>query len=169
MGAILGAAFGVWNLVETWLDPLADDTIAALLLFYGPMFAAWGVAGFVFARRSGRVLDAITAGATIALVSFIVFALANLIRVNLFLDSILNRADWENMRMRFQGSGFSSFRAFVAYHFVMDLPLKISVASIIGAFVGLVGGLLTMIHRRQSQGMLSALLVLYLYEFLGLR
>ena len=153
-GALLGVAFGAWNLVETWLDPLADDTIAALLLFYGPMFATWGVAGFVFSRRSGRVVDAITAGATIAFVSFAVFALANLIRVNLFLDSILNRADWQNMRMRFQASGFSSIRVFVAYNLVMDLPLKVSVASIIGAFAGSVGGLLATIHRRQSHGLL---------------
>ena len=155
IGALLGAAFGVWNLLETSFDPLADDTITALLLFYGPMFATWGVAGFVFARRSGRVVDATTAGATIAFVSFTVFALANLLRVNLFLDSILNRADWQNMRMRFQTSGFDSIRAFVAYHFVMDFPLKISVASIIGAFVGFVGGLLATIHRRrQRQGAL---------------
>src|SRR5215831_11698043 len=31
LGLILGAGFGLWNLIESWVDPLADDTPGALL------------------------------------------------------------------------------------------------------------------------------------------
>ena len=41
LGLGLGAGFGLWNLVATRLDPLAEDTPIALLVFYGPMFAIW--------------------------------------------------------------------------------------------------------------------------------
>ena len=42
IGAVLGVIFGSWNLYETWATPLADDSLPALLAFYGPMFLAWG-------------------------------------------------------------------------------------------------------------------------------
>jgi hypothetical protein len=149
LGFMLGAAFGVWNLVATRLDPLADDTPAALLTFYGPMFSAWGLAGFAAARRSGRFIDGVTAGATVSFVTFVVFAFANLVRVNLFLEEIVHRADWQNMVMRFHASGFDSLRAFVNYNFVTGFPFKIFVASLIGATVGSMGGLLATIWRRE--------------------
>ena len=38
LGLIIGITFGAWNLLWTWLRPLADDSIPALLAFYGPMF-----------------------------------------------------------------------------------------------------------------------------------
>src|SRR5262249_42780191 len=59
LGLILGAFFGLWNLIDSWVDPLADDTPSALLLFYGPMFTTWGLVGFGAARRTGRVSDAV--------------------------------------------------------------------------------------------------------------
>src|SRR5262249_25579935 len=87
-GLALGGFFGLWNIVATELDPLADDGPAALLMFYGAMFAAWGIAGFLAARRSGRFIDAVRMGATVAFVTFTVFWLLNLFRVNLFLDVV---------------------------------------------------------------------------------
>jgi len=55
------------------LDPLADDDAGALLLFYGPMFVIWGLAGFVAARRTGRIVGAVKVAAIVAFVTFIVF------------------------------------------------------------------------------------------------
>jgi len=52
------------NLIVTWLEPLKDDTPAALLGFYGPMVFVWALAAFRAARRSGRLLS----GATTALI-----------------------------------------------------------------------------------------------------
>ena len=152
LGALLGAAFGVWDIVATWLDPLADDTPRALLIFYGPMFAAWGFAGFMSARRNGRVAEGVKVGAMSALTTFVVFYIANLIRINLFLETIRFRTDWANLVVRFHASGSESFRAFVNFDYVRGAPLKIGVASMIGACTGLIGGLAASLgyHRRSN-------------------
>jgi hypothetical protein len=42
LGAALGAVFGIANLILTAVDPLSDDSVTALLLFYGPMFVLFG-------------------------------------------------------------------------------------------------------------------------------
>jgi hypothetical protein len=41
LGGSLGLFFGAGNVIAAELAPLADDTPAALLAFYGPMFIAW--------------------------------------------------------------------------------------------------------------------------------
>jgi hypothetical protein len=69
-----------------------------------------------------------------------VFVVLNLLRVNLFLDELTGRADWQNMMLRFRESGFDDLRWFVNVHYLKDAPFKIGVASVIGAVMGLVGG-----------------------------
>ena len=64
-GFAWGLVLGSWNLIAFWLNPL-DDTVAGMLIVYGPMFVSWGVAGFVAARRTGRLSDAVTAGTAFA-------------------------------------------------------------------------------------------------------
>jgi len=140
-GLVLGLAFGVVDLVGTWLFPLVDDTPIALLAFYGPMFVGWGIAAFRAGRRSGRLADAIKVGTTIAFATFLVYIVANFVRVNVFLDTIRFRQDWLNLVRRFHASGSSSLRAFVNYDYFKVTPLKIGVASAIGAGSGLIGGL----------------------------
>jgi hypothetical protein len=83
LGLLLGVVFGLWNLIATRLDPLAEDTIPALLAFYGPMFAVWAAAGFRASRSSGRLVDAIKGGSIVAFITFVVFVAARLITVNL--------------------------------------------------------------------------------------
>jgi len=46
-----------WDILVTAVDPLANDTPAALLMFYGPMFTAWGLTGFAATWRSGRAVQ----------------------------------------------------------------------------------------------------------------
>src|SRR5262249_13267416 len=104
-------------------------------------------AGFMATRRSGRIRDAIQAGTLIALVTFVVFYLANMLRVNLFLETLRGRADWQNMVGRFGSSGWQSLRAFINYDYLKGAPFKISVASFIGASVGLFGGLTARVTR----------------------
>jgi hypothetical protein len=156
LGVLLGTMFGIWNLAATWLDPLTDDTPMALLAFYGPMFALWAFSGFSVARRTGSLIEAIKAGAIVAFVTFTVFYIANLARVNLFLDVIRSRTDWHNIMLRFQDSGSDSFRVFVNLDYVRGAPLKIGVASVIGATTGLLGGFAAragdLKHRRIPQG-----------------
>jgi dienelactone hydrolase len=139
-GAILGLVFGAINLVFSWLFPLEDDTIAALLRFYGPMFAAWAIAAFRAARRDGQVSSGLVTGAAVAFATFAVFGVMNLVRVNLFLDALTGRADWQNMMAAFRASGFESLRLFLAVEFVKGLPLKVAAAASIGALMGIVGG-----------------------------
>ena len=142
LGVLLGAAFGVWNLLSSLLNPLAEDTIPALLSFCGPMFASWGAAAFAASRRTGRVVDGIKTGTTIAFVTFVVFDAAVSLRVNLFLDSLIERLDWQNLMLRFQASGSENLRTFINYHYVTQAPFKILVATAIGGVVSVVGGLL---------------------------
>ena len=147
----MGAAFGLWNLIATKLDPVADDTPVALLLFYGPMFVLWGVAGFAASRRSGRVLDGAKVGATVAFVTFVVYVLTQFIRVNLFLDALTQRSDWQNLMARFQSSGYQSLRWYVNYTGLTGAPFKILVASFIGATTGLAGGVVGILWRREPR------------------
>jgi hypothetical protein len=141
-GLLLGGAFGLWNLIATWFDPLAEDTPVALLVFYGPMFAVWGLAGFVASRRTGRLLDGVRVGATVAFVTFLVYILTQFVRVNVFLDILTQRSDWQNLMVSFHKSGNESLRRYVNYVGLAGAPFKLLVASIIGAGSGLVGGFL---------------------------
>ena len=150
LGTLLGAIFGVWDILVTAVDPLANDTPAALLMFYGPMFTAWGLAGFAATWRSGQAVQGAKTGGTIAFVTFVVFSIANLARVNLFLNAIRDRADWQNMVVRFQTSVFESFRAFVNYVYLSGAPFKMLVASAIGTVTGLMGGALWRVFHRRS-------------------
>jgi len=151
LGLLLGVVFGLWNFIAARLDPLAEDTLSALLVFYGPMFAMWGLVGFVTARRTGRLLDAVKDGATVALVTFAVLTMAVIVRVNLSLEAMPQRLDWQNLVLRFQASGFESLRMYVNYEYVTGAPFKLFVASAIGAVTGLVGGLLGSLGRREMR------------------
>jgi hypothetical protein len=148
LGLLLGLAFGLWNLFETWINPLAEDTPVALLTFYVPMFAAWAVAAFNVAWRSGRVTHAIRMGVIVALATFVVFYVANILRVNLFLETIRIRSDWYGLLLRFDRSGFGSFRAFVNYEYITGVPFGIGVVSGIGAAMGSAGGIAAHISGR---------------------
>lgn len=137
---LLGLVFGLWDLYETWRHPLAEDSPLALLKFYGPMFAAWGTAGFIATRRRGRIREGLKTATVVAFVTFVVFHIANLIRVNLFLETLGLRADWQNMVLRFDSSGWTSLRAFVNYDYLTGAPFKLCAASVFGAACGFLGG-----------------------------
>ena len=142
VGLVVGLVFGFVNLVFTWLYPLADDTPGALLLFYGPMFFVWALASFRAARRTGRLLSGVTTGLTIAFATFCAYDLLILVRVNLFLNELTGRADWQNMMMRFRASDIDSLRLFVNVNYVTGAPLKLGVSCAIGAAMGTIGGVL---------------------------
>ena len=112
-GLVLGAVFSIWNLIASRIAPLADDTPGALLLFYGPMFAAWAVAGLMSSRRTTRIVEGAKTGALVALVTFLVLTAVVIARVNFLLDITSQRPDWQNLMVRYRSSGFSSLRAYV--------------------------------------------------------
>ena len=148
LGMMLGAGFGAWNLVYTGLAPFAEDTPVALVSFYGPMFTMWSVAGFVASRRTGKLTDAVKVGATVGLVTFVVFDLAVLVRANLFLDAISQRSDWRGLLANYQVSGFESLRMYVNYMYVTGIPLTFLIGAMIGAGSGLLGGLMGSVGRQ---------------------
>jgi len=150
LGCLLGGIFGVADVMTTWLAPLADDSVGALLLFYGPMCFIWALTSFRTARRDGRVLSGVAAGAAVAFATFCVFVVLNVLRINLFLSDLTGRADWQNMMSRFQASGTDSLRAFVMMVYIKDAPLKIGLASLIGALMGAAGGSLGCARQRAT-------------------
>ncbi len=150
LGLIVGLVFGSVNLVFTWLYPLDDDSPGALLRFYGPMFFVWALVSFRAARRSGRLLSGVTTGMIVAFATFCIYDALVLLRVNLFLNDLTGRADWQNMMMRFRRSGFDSLRLFVNLDYIKGLPLKTGVASVIGGLMGSIGGSLgRLTHARK--------------------
>jgi ABC-type dipeptide/oligopeptide/nickel transport system permease component len=150
VGCALGFALGSWNLIAFWLNPL-DDSVTGMLIVYMPMFVSWCVAGFVAVRRTGRLADAVKAGIVFAFSTFAVFWIANIVRVNLFLDVLRNWPGWQHTVVaRYRESGFESFRAFTNYEYLKDAPLKMAVPTAIGAMVASIGGLAGMFGQRSK-------------------
>jgi hypothetical protein len=113
VGCVLGLVFGIVDLVFTWVEPLSDDSIPALLRFYGPMFLSWAFVSFRAVRRSGRLSTGVATGFVVAFGTFCVFYVVNLLRVNLFLAELIGREDWQSMTQRFRVSEVDSLRVFV--------------------------------------------------------
>src|SRR5262245_16007375 len=127
LGLVVGLTFGALNLLMSWLHPLADDTPAALLRFYGPMFLVWALASFVAARRTGQMWSGVTTGVIVAFATFAAYDLLILVRVNLFLQELTGRADWQNIMLRFRASDIDSLRMFVNVDYLTGTPLKLGV------------------------------------------
>lgn len=150
VGCVLGLALGSWNLIAFWLNPL-DDSVAGMLIVYAPMFVSWGVAGFVSARRTGRLTDAVKAGTVFAFSTFAIFWIANIVRVNVFLDVLRDWPGWQQTVVaRYRESGFESFRAFTNYEYLKDAPVKMAVPTAIGAMLASIGGLAGMLGQRSK-------------------
>ena len=149
LGFIVGLVFGSVNLVMTWTNPVAEDTVAAVFRFYGPMFFIWATVAFRAARRSKRLRSGVAAGLIVAFATFVAFDVLILLRVNLFLNALTARPDWQSMMARFRTSDFDSLRLFVNLDYLKGIPLKLTAALVVGAIMGLVGGFLGhMTHRR---------------------
>ena len=139
VGCVVGLIFGVVDLLFSWIAPLSDDTIPALLLFYGPMFLIWVVVAFRETRTTGRFTSGVLAGATVAFGTFCVFVLLNFVRVNIFLDQLTSRLDWQSLMQRFRASNTDSLRWFVNLDYLRGTPFKLAVSMAIGTVMGIVG------------------------------
>jgi len=148
LGLIVGLVFGSVDLLSTWLNPLEDDSPGVLLRFYGPMFLVWSLVSFRASRSTGRVWSGAAAGMAVAFATFCVFVPLNFLRVNLFLDQLTGRADWQNMMMRFRASGVDSLRPFVNLDCIKGTPFKILAATAFGTAFGTLGGGLGRLTRR---------------------
>ena len=150
VGCGLGLGFGVWSLVAFWRNPL-DDSVAGMLVVYVPMSISWTVAGYVAARRTGRLTDAVAAGAVLAFSTFAIFWIVNIVRVNLFLDVLREWPGWQQTVVaRYRDSEYDSFRAFTNGEYLKDAPLKIAVPTAIGATLALAGGFVSVLGQRST-------------------
>jgi hypothetical protein len=140
LGILFGLVFGAVNIVVSLLNPVIEDTPLTLLGFYGPMFAAWGFTGYRAFHRTRQLRHAAAAGALVALISFTVLTVVVVARMNLSLDTIVERPDWRNMVATYPQSGFDSFRAYANYVYLTGAPFKLLVASMIGLASGSMGG-----------------------------
>lgn len=152
IGSITGLVFGLWDLVWTWFRPLEDDSLGVLLRFYGPMFLVWMLVSFRATRRSGRFLSGAVAGMAVAFGTFFVFVVLNFLRVNVLLDQLTDRPDWQNMMVRFRASGFESLRLFVNLDYIKGTPFKIGFFTALGAVLGTVAGGIGRLRRRSANG-----------------
>jgi|SoiMethySBSTD1v2_1073268.scaffolds.fasta_scaffold01762_20 hypothetical protein len=150
VGLVLGVVFSVLNVISAYVAPLADDSLTAIAAFYGPMFLAWGLAGFAAARNSGKPLVGLKTGALVAFGTFVVLTIVVIVRVNLSLPLMTQRPDWQNLIARFNASGFENLRTYVNYEYLKGAPFKILVASTIGAVFGFLGGCMSLAFRRRT-------------------
>lgn len=156
LGLMLGAAFGVWNVLYTWLAPMADDTPLALLTFYGSMFVVWAGAALRTFRRTGQLREAIKTGATIGCVTFVVFNLTILIRGNVFLETLSQRLDWQGLLVNYRRSGFDSLRTYMNYVYVSGMPIVAFIGAVLGSASGLIGGLAGTLGRQRAHPLPSS-------------
>jgi hypothetical protein len=150
LGFIVGLVFGLWDLVVTWFRPLEDDTSGVLLRFYGPMFLLWMLVSFRAALRTGRVSSGLVAGMAVAFGTFCVFVVLNSLRVNLFLEQLTGRPDWQNMMVRFRASGSESLRLFVNLDYLKGMPFKVGFATALGGAMGSLAGGMARLSRQRA-------------------
>jgi hypothetical protein len=150
IGSAAGLVFGAWNLAWTWLRPLEDDTPAALLRFYGPLFLIWTVVAFLAARRAGRLSSGALAGTRVAFATVCVFVVLNFVRVNLFLNELTGRTDWQNLMGRFNASGFNSLRLFVNLDYLKGTLFVVGFLTLLGAVLGTAAGTIGRLTARDG-------------------
>ena len=138
-GLALGTLLGAWILVSTMAAPLADDTAVGVGAMFSLVFLALTVPGFAARRRKGRFADALEAGAVAGAVTFALFLLFGILRVNLFLDTIRNRSDWQNLVDDFARSDFQSLRAYANYVYAKGIVLFPLVGVVAGGIGGSIG------------------------------
>lgn len=139
-GFAIGLAAGGLSLISTAVAPLADDTEGTVGLWFGGLLVLWGLVGFSAARRRHSFRDAVTAAAIAGLVTMIVFDVATIVRANVFLDEIRDRADWQNLIARFQASGAHSLRLYATREYIVMTPIILAIGACAGAVSGVMGG-----------------------------
>jgi hypothetical protein len=149
-GLALGTVLGAWILVNTAITPLAEDTGLAVGAMFGMVFLALAVPGFAARRRGGHFVDALEAGATAGAIAFALFLFFGILRVNLFLDTIRSRSDWQNLVADYTRSDFQSLRAYANYVYAKGIVFFPIAGIVAGAISGSLGGVLAGVVRPSS-------------------
>jgi len=148
VGLVVGGGLGILNLIDTARRPLADDDGGAMLVWLLGVVSVWGAAASATTWRTRRFTDAVKAGALLGMVTIVVFHIAGIVRVNLFLDVIRQRNDWQNLVARFNASGFASLRTYANYEYVKGTPVVLALGAIVGSISGAAAGAASAWARR---------------------
>lgn len=147
IGLAIGTVLGIMNLVDTARQPLADDDGGTMLAWLLAVLTMWSAAAVAVTWRTRRVGDAVKVGTIVGVATIVVLHTAAIVRVNLFLDAIRHREDWQNLVARYNQSGFQSLRVYANYEYVTMTPLLIALGTIAGSISGALGGLVNMVRR----------------------
>jgi hypothetical protein len=147
-GIVLGFAVGIANLLHTMLWPLAEDSAAAVLTFYGPVFLLWALSGFLAARLTERWLSGVWTAIVLAFVTALIYDAIVILRVNLFLEDLTQRTDWQRWMREYEASGSSSLRTFINFAYLKDMPLKVAFETGFGVVMGVIGATLGILVNR---------------------
>jgi hypothetical protein len=150
LGLAFGSMLGVWNLIDTAYEPLADDSAGTMLVFAAVLLAVWALVAFLAGHRRRSFRDAVVAGVLVGAATLVMFNLANYIRVNVFLDTIQHREDWRNLMARYRESDFHSLRAYVNYDYVWGTFVVTSLGAAAGCVSGVIGGAISALTRSSS-------------------
>ena len=146
-GLLIGAAAGALQLLSTALDPLAEDSGGVMLVIVATLLLLWMLATLVASTSSQRFRDVVVSGILIGAATMAVAYVSSILRVNLFLDQIRDRADWVNLMARFRASDFHSLRAYVNYEYVGSLPVLLALGAGAGGCCGAVSGVIRRLAR----------------------
>ena len=155
-GLIIGIGAGSLQLIDTAIEPLADDTAGGMLAIAGTLLLLWTIASYAATRRTERFRDAIFAGLLVGLACIAVLHVAAIVRENVFLDQIQYREDWANLVNRFRTSGFESLRAYANYEYLKGTPLLLILGAGVGSICGVLSGTISILRCKASAPKLLA-------------
>jgi len=139
-GLAIGLVLSALQLIDTAIEPLAEDTPGLMIGIVSALILLWIAASYVATRRTDRYLDAVVSGLLVGLATMAVLHVSAVVRVNLFLDEIQYRDDWVNLMARFHASRFQSLRAYANYEYLSGLPLLLMLGAGVGALCGSLSG-----------------------------
>ena len=142
-GLLIGVVLGSLQLIDTAVEPLAEDTPGAMIVIFGVMLSLWTLASIAAALPSRRYTRAIAAGILAGVATMAVLNLTAIARVNIFLDQIRHRDDWINLVARFDASGFQSLRAYANWEYLRGTPTILGLGAVAGGVCGAIAGLIT--------------------------
>jgi hypothetical protein len=144
--SVFGLALGVVSVVAiVWSNVIVPDHEsdseygAWYLVGYLVLFAYWGLSGFLAARGGSSTGGAVLTGAVTAALSVAIILVTFAVVDNLFLSVVMQQPDKAS---GFAASGLASQRDYVNQGMVMAFVTALPTVAAIGAFCGLVGGLL---------------------------
>jgi hypothetical protein len=154
-GLALGAVLAGFNLVATLVSPLAEDTPLRVGTFLAVVMLFWGWSGFAAEKRTAQIFQAAKAGAIVGAISIGLFHFAAILRLNLFLDIVARRSDWQGLILKFNQSGFESLRAYANYTYLQSAGLVLLAGTLVGAICGTVGGLVARVVKSDRTRLLE--------------